>query len=227
MTITVENLNRVPILNSAIADQTGKVNSTFKFTLPENTFSDLDAVNPYKNLVIFGDSLSDNGNFYKDMQSPKFPFYLGRYSNGPVWVEHLVAAYFPVNPNGHLFNHAYAGAGVDEEDFVSGDNLSMTFKGQVTQYLSQDFDKVPIKDSLFIVWIGANNYIGNPPEFERMNTLRAVNEGIHLNLQRLADKGAEHILILNLPDLGMAPFARKSSAIDAASISLYSKQLRI
>ena len=65
MTITVENLNRVPILNSAIADQTGKVNSTFTFTLPKNTFSDPDAVNPYKNLVIFGDSLSDTGNAYQ------------------------------------------------------------------------------------------------------------------------------------------------------------------
>ena len=63
--ITVENVNDAPIVSNLIADQTAKVNSTFTFTLPKNTFSDPDAVNPYKNLVIFGDSLSDTGNAYQ------------------------------------------------------------------------------------------------------------------------------------------------------------------
>ncbi|OBQ31664.1 MAG: hypothetical protein AN485_23465, partial [Anabaena sp. MDT14b] len=64
-TITVENINDAPVLKNPLVDQTVKVNSTFTFTLPKDTFFDPDAVNPYKNLVIFGDSLSDTGNAYK------------------------------------------------------------------------------------------------------------------------------------------------------------------
>lgn len=76
---------------------------------------------PLNNIVVFGDSLSDNGNLYEYMkhqlpQSP--PYFEGRFSNGPVWIERLAASYFPNDPNSHLLDYAFGGAGVsvDEED---------------------------------------------------------------------------------------------------------------
>jgi|SRR5215469_9709362 len=41
-------------------------------------------------LVVFGDSLSDNGNSFALAGFPGFPYFEGRYSNGPNWVD-----YFP------------------------------------------------------------------------------------------------------------------------------------
>ncbi|WP_035081231.1 putative Ig domain-containing protein, partial [Aphanizomenon flos-aquae] len=41
--IAVENLNDAPIVNNAIADVTATENTAFSFTIPENTFTDIDA----------------------------------------------------------------------------------------------------------------------------------------------------------------------------------------
>jgi hypothetical protein len=43
LTITVENTNDAPILNSAIADQNAKQGNAFSFQIPTNTFTDIDA----------------------------------------------------------------------------------------------------------------------------------------------------------------------------------------
>ena len=43
-------------------------------------------------IVVFGDSLSDNGNFFALTGQPAKPYFKGRVSNGIVWVEHLAKA---------------------------------------------------------------------------------------------------------------------------------------
>ena len=73
---------------------------------------------PLKNVVMFGDSLSDNGNLYEYMQrqlpqSP--PYYEGRFADGPVWVERLVELYFPDDAPVHLLDYAFGGAGISED----------------------------------------------------------------------------------------------------------------
>ena len=42
-----------------------------------------------KRLVIFGDSLQDNGNLIKTLKIPGKPYYGGRFSNGKVACEYL------------------------------------------------------------------------------------------------------------------------------------------
>jgi phospholipase/lecithinase/hemolysin len=46
---------------------------------------------PFSRIVVFGDSLSDTGNFYHltGGQLPPTPYANGRFSNGPLWVEYL------------------------------------------------------------------------------------------------------------------------------------------
>ena len=41
------------------------------------------------NLVVFGDSLSDNGNSYAAVGLPKPPYYEGRWTNGYNWVDYF------------------------------------------------------------------------------------------------------------------------------------------
>lgn len=185
-------------------------------TLGAFLFSGIVAATPLHNIVVFGDSLSDNGNLYEIMkhqlpQSP--PYFEGRFSNGPVWAEHLILSYFSVDPLSHLQDYAIGGTGVSDEEDEDDDDALFSLKKQIDQYLLANNDKAS-DDNLYVLWIGANNYLGMPTEVEE--TLTMVNAGIARNLKRLIDKGAKHILVFNLPDLGRSP-----AAIDFGSIEMF------
>ncbi len=162
---------------------------------------------PIHNIVVFGDSLSDNGNLYSHMQEklpPSPPYYEGRFSDGPVWVEYLGNLFFPKHSSSHMINYAFGGAKVSSEEV--GDSPSFTLNGQVERYLAEYPDDEDIQNNLYVVWIGSNNYLGTPADPEHRLVLE-VNNGIIQNLDLLASKGAKNFLILNLPDIGKTPFA--------------------
>lgn len=166
---------------------------------------------PLNHIVIFGDSLSDNGNLYAYSHHqipPSPPYYDGRFSNGPLWVEFVARKYFPLQEMEHYFSdYAFGGAGVGEK--LMKDSALLTLKKEVDTYLLANHGKADA-NRLYMVWIGANNYLGLPPDPE--NTVSAVNEGIAQELNRLVKAGAEHVLVINLPDLGKTPFAHSYSA---------------
>ena len=160
-------------------------------------------------IVIFGDSLSDNGNLYEYMKhqlptSP--PYFAGRFSNGPVWIEQLATFYYGDQADAHLLDYACGGAGVIEEelDDADEDDVLFTLSREVDSYLLAHHDKANA-ESLYVLWIGANNYIALPDDTEQ--SLIMVNDGIQKQLERLAEKGAKHIMVLTLPDLGCTPAA--------------------
>jgi phospholipase/lecithinase/hemolysin len=170
---------------------------------------------PLHNIVVFGDSLSDNGNLYELMkhqlpQSP--PYYEGRFSNGPVWVEHISASYFPASPTDHLLDYAVGGSGVSEDD---EDAVLFTLKKQVNDYLLSHEDKANA-DDLYVVWIGANNYLGLPSDVAQ--TLNDVNAGIVHSVEVLISKGAKHILLFNIPDLGKTPAATEFDSAEMMTV---------
>ncbi len=168
---------------------------------------------PLTNIVVFGDSLSDNGNLYKFMQykiPPSPPYYQGHFSNGPIWIEYLLDSYFPENGSAHLLNYAFGGAAVSHER----DENSFTLKREIDLYLSGNQQKAD-STSLFIVWIGSNNYMSVSEDAE--TTLLQVNNELTQDLTHLGDAGAKHILVLTIPDLGMTPWARSSGLQDTMS----------
>src|SRR5690242_15979940 len=75
----------------------------------------------FKELLVFGDSLSDVGNFYifNGKTDPKAPYFEGRFSNGPLWIELFAEemGFPPVKPSlaGGL-NYAYGGARTGDGD---------------------------------------------------------------------------------------------------------------
>jgi len=176
-------------------------------------FSTLLSAATLNKVVVFGDSLSDNGNLYEYMkhqlpQSP--PYYEGRFTNGPVWIELLVASYFPKAVNDHLLDYAYAGAGVVEDD----DEPIFTLHSELDSFFLAHKNKAD-ENYLYVLWIGSNNYLAVPDNVEQ--SVHDVNVGIKKSLQRLVDKGAKHILVVNLPDLGRTPAAREFDAADQLS----------
>lgn len=182
------------------------------FTVFALFFSTLVAATPLNKLVVFGDSLSDNGNLYEYMKhqlpmSP--PYFEGRFTNGPVWVEILMKSYYPTDSNAHLLDYAFGGAGVLEDD--DGDDGLFTLRREMDSYFLAHQDKAD-ENSMYVVWIGSNNYLGVPEDPDKSSY--EVNLGIQHGLQRLIDKGAKHIMVVNVPDLGRTPAARDFEAVD-------------
>ena len=170
-------------------------------------FSTLVSATTLNKMVVFGDSLSDNGNLYAYMkqQVPSPPYFEGRFSNGPVWAELLVSSYFPTDSNAHLLDYAYAGAGV-----IDDDESLFSLRNELNSYLlahQNAFDP----NNLYVVWMGASNYLTVPSDIEQ--SVNEVNLGIKAGLQKLAEKGAKYVLVMNLPDLGHIPAAREYNEV--------------
>ena len=177
-------------------------------------------------LFAFGDSLSDSGNAYALTGGvyPPSPPYAQRESNGPVAVEWLAArlgitGFAPSTAGGT--NYAIAGASTGTSNSVGLPGLSNTgIRSQVTNFTTS----APIFDpatALFFVWGGANDFIiafdtgQNPLTTGAQAILNLTND-----IALLASVGAQHFLVLNLPDLGATPFGR---AIDPLALTVLSQ----
>ncbi len=146
---------------------------------------------PFGEIVVFGDSLSDNGNYvlFEGQPVPEPELYWeGRFSNGPVWVEYLTDSdHFDTN----LTDRALGGAQSD----------GLTPPGLIEQVRTYILATGPplSPTNLYIIWIGGNDYFNGDGDFQE-----AV-DNIEDAMSDLADNGARFMLVLNLPDLGAIP----------------------
>ncbi|MHC4179468.1 MAG: SGNH/GDSL hydrolase family protein [Planctomycetota bacterium] len=155
---------------------------------------------PFSQLVVFGDSLSDTGNVYQMTfeaipQCP--PNFDGRFSNGPVWVEQLssglgLPAVDPSREGGT--NNAYGGAETGG-GFTS--LIVPNLGSQISAYLG---GHTLTADELIVVWGGANDFL-NAPSTDP--SLPVSNLSDHITT--LAGAGGENFLVPNLPPLGKTP----------------------
>lgn len=161
----------------------------------------------FSRIILFGDSMSDNGNLHKRSVelslifpiSPVLPvsppYYKGRFTNGKVWVEHL--AKMMNIPEGSLLNYAYAGASV-QSDYMPIPNLQT----QVNKYLTWNHTGDPY--ALYVVWIGSNDLLRHN-DLPQEQLIANISSGIESNIRRLISHGAKHILSPGLPDLSFTP----------------------
>ena len=187
----------------------------------------------FSEIVVFGDSLSDNGNLFFDSTNdpmllpdpPSPPYFDGRQSNGIIWVEYLAQALGLPNPDPSTSggsNYAYSGA---TSGF--GDRLrsSIAYSGQtqlvpeigkqITTYLSEN---VSFNDSQLIVeWSGANDLLEiivevlggalDPTDPAAVaSRFQETFVDVEAQLRLLDDNGAQHVLVPNQPDSSKAPF---------------------
>ncbi len=184
-------------------------------------------------LVIFGDSLSDSGNFYLATGGalPPAPlYYNGRFSNGPNWTERLAAAMDEPTPLPSLIggtNYAFNGArAVGESPYGTPDLVS-----QVDTYLLEN-GGVADRNDVFVLWAGANDiFFGSA--FGEANFIPEAVQAISGAIRDLYAAGARNIVVLDLPLLGQTPFFNTvpaaSSALNTATTafnSLLSAQLQ-
>src|ERR1700755_1796910 len=105
---------------------------------------------PFNDVVVYGDSLSDNGNVFRVTSLLGFPtpvsppYFEGRFSNGPVAVED-VASHFGVPLLDFAFGGATTGLG-DEGDGGSVTN-QVILPGITNQFLGSKAQITPIASS--------------------------------------------------------------------------------
>ena len=191
---------------------------------------------PYTAMYVFGDSLSDTGNVSLATFGllPVSPPYADRsFSNGQVWAQDLAKSLGlpPLQPSlGCGTDFAYGGAetGQTPTHTLNPTDLPAQFAQFQTQVPS------PQAGALYAVWIGSNDVldIANngslTPDQQRADIAAAVNNEVSV-IGGLAARGAQNLLVLNVPDLGKTPdeIAHGSAAAQQASslAALYNSDL--
>lgn len=185
----------------------GLIRFLILFLLPLKLF----AATPLDQIVVFGDSLSDNGRIYSIFNNahkvipsipifPKSPpYYQGRFSNGPVWAEDLGA-----DLNLRLYDYSMGGAWM-ESFWQTGIPFPWSLDVLLSNYLTENlFDQNKAKH-LFVIWAGGNDYLNNRLSVD-WATSQAIN-ALRVYIEKLVLFGAKHIVIMNLPDLGTIPYS--------------------
>jgi len=163
---------------------------------------------PFSRIFVFGDSLSDTGNFFRlSGGSPPAPYFQGRFSNGRIWVEYLADSLgMSITPGD---NYAVAGATTGSVNYQNGLN-GRDYPGLIDEIASFRVSRSAEEahGALFVLWAGANDFfvalsIGQSPAeligSGVANTAQAI--------QQLWQAGARHIMVVTVPDLGVTPFA--------------------
>lgn len=162
------------------------------------------AVTPFSSLVVFGDSISDNGNgSYKITNStwPPANYYDGRFSNGPVWAESVAA-----NLSIPLYDYAYGGA-TTSNALVQGYTGALSdipvpgVAEQVKEFLSTRSSTPELSTSLFVLFGGFNDVFFNP----NLTSAQIV-AALGASVVTLANAGAQHFLLLNYFDATQVPY---------------------
>lgn len=160
-------------------------------------------------IIVFGDSLSDNGNIYSiTMKLHKIlppipiipknpPYFEGRFSNGPNWIDNVAEAM-----NTKLADYAYGGSW-SEPLQNSGQLIPFSLGMQVNFYLVKGVFDRHKENHLYVIWSGSNDYLQgrDDPEFATTNTVATIKSQI----TSLIYYGAKHFLILGLSDLSGVP----------------------
>jgi phospholipase/lecithinase/hemolysin len=164
----------------------------------------------HQRLVVFGDSLSDDGNTFAVSGVPGIPYFDGRYSNGPNWVDyfHGIAENFnvdislptpwlkdPTNRDDNATDFAVGGSTSGDLNVLNG--AFPKFPDQIMAYLGHRGSNNPA-DDLCIIWIGANDFAAGikPPE-----TVANIKDAI----ESLSTFGAKNFFVVTIPDLALTP----------------------
>lgn len=178
----------------------------------------------YGRLVVFGDSLSDNGNLFlatggTTPASP--PYFQGRFSTGPVFTELLGfnASRFNGSVTGSI-NYAFGGARTDFQASPLG------MRAQLANYQARG--GVFGANDLVTVLGGANNiFQGLPAAGASANPAGAITPvslsaatDINAIVNGVAGAGAGTILVVNLPKLSLTPQFRNTTAAPLADFAV-------
>jgi len=172
---------------------------------------------PFSALYAFGDSLSDVGNDYiiTGGAVPTAAHYtdgsnVGRFTDGLNYLD-LMAGSLGVSLGPSVAGGTdYAFGGARTSYVVAGlPPTALSFNQQIASFDLAHTTADP--NALYVLWIGANDmsdaisaYLGGNPGAIG-NAITNAMSGIGAAVSDLSGRGAEHFLVLNLPDLALVP----------------------
>ena len=190
----------------------------------------------YTSIAVFGDSLSDGGNdfIYTGGIFPPPP-YAQRFTNGPTAVENLAAnlglSLLPSESGGT--NYAYGGAETGTANYLRmrpgvPSVINAIFSGNDTGILAQ-VQSVPAgfadTGTLAVLWGGSNDlFSGLTLGLDPASIIASAMANLSQSVGLLHGKGARDILMPNLPNIGVTPFALGT---DPAGITAFSEAFNI
>lgn len=156
----------------------------------------------FDRMFVFGDSLSDDGNLFAltgGAVPPSPPYFNGRFTNGPVWVEDLAPRLeLAVNPN---TNFALGGAtsGTQNVGTIPGAPPLPGLQQQIDSFVAANGTGAD-PNGLYVVYAGANDYLGGGS-----TDFAATVNNLASAVTKLAAVGAKNFMVPNLPNLGLTP----------------------
>jgi len=190
-------------------------------------FASAASAQSYNRLIVFGDSLSDNGNLYAasgNTQPTSPPYFNGRFSNGPVFTELLgftvgrSAAGAPVTGS---INYAYGGARTDSSAFPPGmRNQLLAYTGAGGTFGANDLVSILGGANNIFQAVPAASISPNPTGSIQPVALAAAAD-INFIVNSVAAAGAGTILVSNLPSLALTPQFNQGPGAPAAPLADY------
>jgi phospholipase/lecithinase/hemolysin len=181
-------------------------------------FASLACASTYSAVVVYGDSLSDNGNLYAATGQPGAPYYMGRRSNGPVAVEDLAALF-----GTPLYDFAWIGATTGIGNYADGGTPTSLgafgLPGMEAEFAGTSGLITPAlaATGLFVVWGGPNDFLSPSPL--DATPIDVANRGVADLLSivsGLHGLGVQNILVPGMPDLGLTPYFQSLGPAAAA-----------
>jgi thermolabile hemolysin len=181
-------------------------------------------LNNFQNLVVFGDSLSDNGNSYfltAGQDPPDPPYYQGRWTNGPNWVDYFPSiAHFPlvagniepvmpffVNPDSGT--NVAVGGSTSSPVVRSASTSTTPLTVQIGAFVARHGGRIP-GNNLYLIWIGADDFVLTSNRNPNVTVA-----GIAGGIAQLREAGARACVVVKLPDLSLTPRIKAEGAATA------------
>ncbi|RBP06457.1 putative secreted protein with PEP-CTERM sorting signal [Roseiarcus fermentans] len=188
----------------------------------------------YTALYAFGDSLSDVGNVYAASggKIPIAPYYDGRFSNGPNWVDDLSAdlGLGPVTPSARGGDDFAVGGAQTGPTIVNPGVPLVDLDQQVDSFttLHSTVLSPPKTGALYTLDIGAND-IGNALAADATNSAalstfltQAVDNTVSA-VDKLYTDGARDLLFYQVPDLSVVPAFEKYGRLAGTLASAFNQ----
>jgi phospholipase/lecithinase/hemolysin len=174
----------------------------------------------FNHLVVFGDSLSDNGNSLYLFGQPAPPYgdafdgtnrtFPGRWTDGRNWVD-----YFPlVAPDTKHFGSVtpfYVPPTSGTDVAIAGSTSANLLQPNAPGLHGQILDYIKAKgtlpggripgDDLYCIWVGANDFAAQIAPQQTVANIRA-------GISALAMAGAKEIVLVAIPDISLTPDVR-------------------
>jgi phospholipase/lecithinase/hemolysin len=172
----------------------------------------------FNELIVFGDSLSDQGKLFRERGPAFLPqgAVNGRFSNGDIWVDYL-APTLGISST-QIQNFAFGGATTGRVNLGNAVPLPpstpplSSLPGLLDQIDKAKATLSPTTKAnpkaLYVVWAGANDFLTLPTD--TIAAVQAVAESVKniaKSVTSLAGLGAKTIAVTNLPNIGLTPLA--------------------